>query len=47
MKADAIGRITATKLLDYEYAELADKSKFKVTDLSLYERKVDLEKFII
>ena len=47
MKADAIGRITATKLLDYEYAELADKSKFKVSDLSLYERKVDLEKFII
>lgn len=47
MKADAIGRITATKLLDYEYAELSDKSKFKVSDLSLYDRKVDLEKFII
>ena len=47
MKADAIGRITASKLLGYEYAELADKSKFNVNDLSLFQRKVDLEKFII
>ena len=47
MKADAIGRITASKLLEDEYSELADKTKFKVSDLSLYKRKVDLEKFII
>ena len=47
MKADAIGRITASKLLGFESAELGDKSKFNVMDLSLYKRKVDLEKFII
>jgi glycine/D-amino acid oxidase-like deaminating enzyme len=47
MKADAIGRITASKLLEDKYATLADQSKFKVSNLSLYERNVDLEKLII
>jgi glycine/D-amino acid oxidase-like deaminating enzyme len=47
MKADAIGRITASKLSGEKFAELADKSKFKISDLSLIQRKVDLEKFII
>jgi glycine/D-amino acid oxidase-like deaminating enzyme len=47
MKADAIGRITASKLIGEKYAILADKSKINVSDLSLYHRNVDLEKFII
>jgi len=47
MKADAIGRITASKLLEDKYATLADESKFRVSNLSLYNRNVDLEKLII
>ena len=47
MKADSIGRIAAGKLLKNEYADLFDNTKFKVDDLSLYNRNVDLEKFII
>ena len=47
MKADALGRITAGKLLGEESVELADGSKFRVSDLSLRERKVETEKFII
>ena len=47
MKADAIGRITASKLIGDKYATLADQSRFKVSNLSLYQRKVDLEKLII
>jgi len=47
MKADAIGRITASKLLEDKYAILADQSKFRVSNLSLYNRNVDLEKLII
>ena len=37
--------VTATKLLGDENSELADKSKFKVSDLSLFQRNVDLEKY--
>ena len=47
MKADAIGRITASKLIDIPYAILADETKFKVSDLSLYNRNVEIEKLII
>jgi len=47
MKADAIGRITASKLIDMPYATLADETKFKVSDLSLYNRNVEIEKLII
>jgi glycine/D-amino acid oxidase-like deaminating enzyme len=47
MKADSIGRIAAGKLLKNEHVSLFDNSKFKVEDLSLYKRNVDLEKFII
>ena len=47
MKADAIGRIASSKLIGYEYANLFDQSKFKISDLSLYDRMVEMEKFII
>lgn len=47
MKADSIGRITASKLVGDSYCNLYDDTKFKVADLSLYDRNVCLEKFII
>lgn len=47
MKADAIGRIGAAKLAGLEYAELANGIRFRVSDLSLRERSVENEFFII
>lgn len=47
MKADAIGRITASKVLGSRKAELFDGSKIKVSDLSLRNRCVEMEKFVI
>ena len=47
MKADALGRIAAAKLLGYEEALLADGEKFKVSRLSLRNRDVEMEDLII
>ncbi|NHK32200.1 MAG: FAD-binding oxidoreductase [Asgard group archaeon] len=47
MKADAIGRIAAGRALDKTNVKLFDGLDFKVTDLSLKYRKVDLEELII
>ena len=47
MKADAIGRIAAAKNLALDEAELFDKTKFQVSDLSLKKRRVDAEELII
>ncbi|MGA1873151.1 MAG: NAD(P)/FAD-dependent oxidoreductase [Thermoplasmatota archaeon] len=47
MKADAIGRITARKVLGGGEAELFDGTRIKVSDLSLKNRKVELERFVI
>lgn len=47
MKADAIGRIAATKTLGKEQAILYDGTKFRVANLSLKNRKVDKEKLVI
>jgi sulfur relay (sulfurtransferase) DsrF/TusC family protein len=47
MKADAIGRIAATRNLDFEEVELFDNTKFHVSNLSLKKRKVDAEELII
>lgn len=47
MKADALGRITAAKVLEKEKATLFDNTEFKVADLSVFNRNVDKEKFIL
>ncbi len=47
MKADAIGRVAAGRLLDEKRVELADGTSFLVNRLSLRERAVENEKFII
>ena len=47
MKADAIGRITADKLLGNGTSVLFDGSSFRVSDLSLRERDVEPESFVI
>lgn len=47
MKADAIGRITASKIMNEETSILHDGSGFNVSDLSLRNRKVDNEAFVI
>ncbi|MEM2793296.1 MAG: FAD-dependent oxidoreductase, partial [Candidatus Methanomethylicia archaeon] len=46
-KADALGRITAATCLNREYAELYGGEKFKVSDLSIVNRNIDKEIFII
>lgn len=46
-KADALGRITAAACLNREYAELYDGEKFRVSDLSITNRNIDKEIFII
>ena len=46
-KADALGRITAAACLNMEYAELYGGEKFKVDSLSITNRNVDKEIFII
>jgi len=47
MKADSIGRIAAALYKGEEYAVLYGGREFKVSDLSLKERKVEPEKLII
>ncbi|MCL6577856.1 MAG: FAD-binding oxidoreductase [Candidatus Bathyarchaeota archaeon] len=47
MKADAIGRIVAALYSGEEYALLYDDRKFKVSDLGLKHRNVELEKLVI
>ena len=47
MKADAIGRIAAAVYAGEEYATLFGESKFRVNDLGLKNRKVEVEKLII
>jgi len=47
MKADALGRIAAAKLNGKDQAELADGSMFPVESLSLRNRNVKNEAFII
>jgi glycine/D-amino acid oxidase-like deaminating enzyme len=47
MKGDAIGRITASKVLGSREARLFDGTKMKVSDLSLRNRCVEMERFVI
>lgn len=47
MKADALGRIAASLYVGEEYATLYGDKKFKVSDLSIKERNVELEKLVI
>ncbi|MFW9923874.1 MAG: NAD(P)/FAD-dependent oxidoreductase [Candidatus Thorarchaeota archaeon] len=47
MKADAIGRIAAGKLVGKEKVSLYDNTIFTVNELSLKKRKVDTEELII
>lgn len=47
MKADAIGRIAASLYAGQEYATLFGGKKFKVSDLGITKRRVELEKLII
>ncbi|MGA1849135.1 MAG: NAD(P)/FAD-dependent oxidoreductase [Thermoplasmatota archaeon] len=47
MKADGIGRVTASKALGIDTAEMFDSSKVRVSDLSLRSRNVDKESFVI
>jgi FAD-dependent oxidoreductase domain-containing protein 1 len=47
MKADALGRITASKVLEQEISILYDGREFKVSDLSLNDRKIERERLII
>ncbi|MFX1352318.1 MAG: NAD(P)/FAD-dependent oxidoreductase [Promethearchaeota archaeon] len=47
LKADSIGRITAALYGGEEYAELYGARRFKVSDLSIKERNVKKERFII
>ena len=47
MKADAIGRIAATLYSNEVYALLYGDRQFRVSDLSLKNRCVELEKLVI
>lgn len=47
MKADAMGRIAASRMQGHEEAVLADGSRFKVSRLSLRNRDVEKEELII
>jgi glycine/D-amino acid oxidase-like deaminating enzyme len=47
MKADALGRIAASKILGLKDAELFDGSRIVVDDLSLRSRNVEMERFVI
>jgi len=47
MKADAIGRITASRIKGERASELFDGSSIEVSSLSLRERKVENESFVI
>jgi glycine/D-amino acid oxidase-like deaminating enzyme len=47
MKADALGRVAASKVLGLKEAELFDGSRIHVDDLSLRDRNVEMERFVI
>jgi glycine/D-amino acid oxidase-like deaminating enzyme len=47
MKADAVGRITAGKLLGRSSVKLFDGAIFNIDDLSLRQRNVEKERFVI
>ena len=47
MKGDAIGRIASARVLGQEIAKLYDGTVFRVSDLSLRNRSVDMEELII
>jgi FAD-dependent oxidoreductase domain-containing protein 1 len=47
MKADAVGRVTASKVIGKRTAELFDGTTMDVMDLSLRERSVEMERFVI
>jgi len=47
MKADAVGRVAAALYMDEEYAELFGGRRFRVKDLSVKERNVEREEFVI
>jgi glycine/D-amino acid oxidase-like deaminating enzyme len=47
MKADAVGRIASSKVLGIKRATLFDGTTMTVSDLSLRNRCVDIEKFVI
>jgi len=47
MKADAIGRIAAAVYFEEEEAELYGERWFKVSDLGIKERQIEVEKFVI
>ena len=47
MKADALGRIAVSHVMGKETAELADGRVFHVARLTLRDRKVETEGFII
>lgn len=47
MKADAIGRITASKILGKSVTELYDGSRIRTDSISLKSRNVENEKFVI
>jgi glycine/D-amino acid oxidase-like deaminating enzyme len=47
MKADAIGRIAAGKVAEQTIVELYDSKEFRVSDLSLNDRKIERERLII
>jgi glycine/D-amino acid oxidase-like deaminating enzyme len=47
LKADSIGRIAAALYQGQEYALLYGDRKFRVSDLGLKKRRVELEKLVI
>jgi glycine/D-amino acid oxidase-like deaminating enzyme len=47
MKADALGRVAASKVLGLNEADLFDGSRIHVDDLSLRDRNVEMERFVI
>jgi len=47
MKSDALGRIVAALYAGREWAELFDGSRFRVSDLSIYRRRTERERFVI
>ena len=47
MKADAVGRVAASKMLGIQSAELFDGSRIATASLSLRQRDVEMESFVI
>jgi glycine/D-amino acid oxidase-like deaminating enzyme len=47
MKCDALGRIVSALYAGREKAELYDGSRFRVSDLSIENRRTERERFII